>query len=219
MALSFNVAKHNQILEDYELDVNSDATGKKVVNKLDTSENYEIQATVEAPITFVCSDELLSECTKEESTHDKKTEAEEGTLYTPPIDRRRLVRAEKQLKANKHQNPYKLFNDYYDTLLGNDQVDSEEIIEKAKMYLKRNSKYLKGISPVIEKDLEDTVSTCLKNAALREEIYKTTENIERLLAYEIKTIIEKDSADIDSLAMELAPIVNYIDNNLIKKKA
>jgi len=95
-------------------------------------------------------------------------------------------------------------------------------IEKAKEILSKNIKQLNGLSKIINEDLEATLNVYRQDENLRELVYKTTENINRLISYEIKDVLEKASLsgekDAKSIAKELKPAVEYIEMCTKKKK-
>lgn len=95
----------------------------------------------------------------------------------------------------------------------------DDIITKAKNYLDKNNKLLNGLSEVQIEDIEGAMDVYLEDEELREEVYRTTEDIDRLLTYEIKTILDNDK-DITIKNEKLKPVISYIEkiNNNIKNK-
>ena len=133
---------------------------------------------------------------------------------------KRLEEASLVIKENKEKDPYDLFVNYYDILLGETlNTDSIKVVEE---FLDNHKKIIENIEPITKKDLEDTYNVYKNNEDLREEVYKTTENIERLLTYEINEIFNEidinDSENLVLLTSKVEPIANYIKDNLMKDK-
>ena len=128
----------------------------------------------------------------------------------------KVEEANKVVKENKEKDPYELFNEYYEILLNNeDNIDYKEVIDKAKKYLDKNKKLISNLSDIALQDLNDTYIIYQRNEDLREEVYKTTENVERLLTFEIKKILEEndieDNENLNKITTRLKPVVDYID--------
>ena len=93
------------------------------------------------------------------------------------------------------------------------KLDNEEdYLEK---YALLEKELLKNLTDITKTDLNETLNVIEKNSDLREEVYQTTENIERLLAYEINKIF--DSTDEEEVVDRLKPVVDYIDKNFQEK--
>ena len=215
MALDFNVSYHDNELKKYELNLplNKNLVKKAVFieedfyNKLkELNSNNSI-------------DDILKKCKISELNEEKEINIFEE------VDQEKIRKANKVLKDNINKDPYDSFIKYYEVLLGKEKkIEKEDldIIEKAKEILSKNIKQLNGLSKIINEDLEATLTVYRQDENLRELVYKTTENINRLISYEIKDILEKASLsgekDAKSIAKELKPAVEYIEMCTKKKK-
>jgi len=215
MALDFNVSYHDNELKKYELNLplNKNLVKKAVFieedfyNKLkELNSNNSI-------------DDILKKCKISELNEEKEINIFEE------VDQEKIRKANKVLKDNINKDPYDSFIKYYEVLLGKEKkIEKEDldIIEKAKEILSKNIKQLNGLSKIINEDLEATLNVYRQDENLRELVYKTTENINRLISYEIKDVLEKASLsgekDAKSIAKELKPAVEYIEMCTKKKK-
>ena len=217
MSLSFNVSLHEEKLSMYELDLqnNSECTNRsikvkdtKLIKKKATKRKInsilkKIKNTkTEEPIVeepVLIEEPVLLEVIKEETPEEKEY--------------KRLEEATKIVRENKDKDPYDLFNEYYDTLLGSEEIDTSSI-NVVEEYLDKHHKLIDNVEPIVKKDLEDTYNVYKDNEDLREEVYKTTENIERLLTYEINEIFSdidvNDSENLVLITKKVEPIANYI---------
>ncbi len=194
---------------------------KKFLNTLSLSEQDKTKSLLMALDFNVAYHE---EKLKDYELENKNIEVlEENTNLKDTIDFNRLAEANKTLKENKNEDAYGLFIKYYEILLGNKENSFEyEVLKKAQEFLKKNKKSIDNLPEITKQDLKDTMNIYLKDEDLREEIYKTTSNIERLLTYEINSIfnsVDRDDQENNLvLIKKLTPVVSYIDNHLVKKK-
>lgn len=226
MSLDFNVLLHEEKLSMYELDmpkksdvstsimkvtnpkaIKRKATKKKInsiLKKIAKEENKE-PVLVEEPVLI--EEPVLLETIKEETEEEKEL--------------KRLEEATKKVQDNKDKDPFELFNEYYDTLLGTEEIDTTSI-NTVTEYLDKHHKLIDNIEPIVKKDLEDTYNVYKDNEDLREEVYKTTENIERLLTYEINEIFNEidvnDSENLVQFTKRVEPIAAYIKDLEKNKK-
>lgn len=153
--------------------------------------------------------------------HDKNLKNYDILEISSPII---VQEANDYLKENKEEDPYDLFEEYYEIISNNEEVDTE-IINKAKNYLSEHEQLIDNLNEIAKQDLNDTLRIYFRDEELREEVYRTTENVERLFTFEIKTILdsydENDSENIVKLVNHLKPVINYItelESNNEKKK-
>ena len=222
MSLSFNVGVHEEQLSMYELDLQKK---DEVVNRKVLVKDTEL-------IKKKANKRKINSIIKPKKTKKKKKEqeiVEEPVLLNniqdiPRLEvdpeHKRLEEASLVIKENKEKDPYDLFVNYYDILLGETlNTDSIKVVEE---FLDNHKKIIENIEPITKKDLEDTYNVYKNNEDLREEVYKTTENIERLLTYEINEIFNEidinDSENLVLLTSKVEPIANYINDNLMKDK-
>ena len=222
MSLSFNVGVHEEQLSMYELDLQKK---DEVVNRKVLVKDTEL-------IKKKATKRKINSIIKPKKTKKKKKEqeiVEEPVLLNniqdiPRLEvdpeHKRLEEASLVIKENKEKDPYDLFVNYYDILLGETlNTDSIKVVEE---FLDNHKKIIENIEPITKKDLEDTYNVYKNNEDLREEVYKTTENIERLLTYEINEIFNEidinDSENLVLLTSKVEPIANYINDNLMKDK-
>lgn len=222
MSLSFNVGVHEEQLSMYELDLQKK---DEVVNRKVLVKDTEL-------IKKKATKRKINSIIKPKKTKKKKKEqeiVEEPVLLNniqdiPRLEvdpeYKRLEEASLVIKENKEKDPYDLFVNYYDILLGETlNTDSIKVVEE---FLDNHKKIIENIEPITKKDLEDTYNVYKNNEDLREEVYKTTENIERLLTYEINEIFNEidinDSENLVLLTSKVEPIANYINDNLMKDK-
>lgn len=222
MSLSFNVGVHEEQLSMYELDLQRK---DEVVNRKVLVKDTEL-------IKKKATKRKINSIIKPKKTKKKKKEqeiVEEPVLLNniqdiPRLEvdpeYKRLEEASLVIKENKEKDPYDLFVNYYDILLGETlNTDSIKVVEE---FLDNHKKIIENIEPITKKDLEDTYNVYKNNEDLREEVYKTTENIERLLTYEINEIFNEidinDSENLVLLTSKVEPIANYINDNLMKDK-
>ncbi|MBQ8132241.1 MAG: hypothetical protein IJ193_07100 [Bacilli bacterium] len=131
--------------------------------------------------------------------------------------------ANENLKENAKEDPYVLFNDYYDILLGKKEKESKKekkdasIITKAQQYYDQNKYLVENLNDIAREDLEQTIHIFERDPDLRDEVYKTTQYIDRLLAYEIKKIFEsidsKDPENTNLLIDKLKAPMEYVEQN------
>lgn len=222
MSLSFNVGVHEEQLSMYELDLQKK---DEVVNRKVLVKDTEL-------IKKKATKRKINSIIKPKKTKKKKKETE---IVEEPVllnniqdiprlevdpEYKRLEEASLVIKENKEKDPYDLFVNYYDILLGETlNTDSIKVVEE---FLDNHKKIIENIEPITKKDLEDTYNVYKNNEDLREEVYKTTENIERLLTYEINEIFNEidinDSENLVLLTSKVEPIANYINDNLMKDK-
>lgn len=234
MSLSFNVCLHEEKLSMYELDLQKSSEVIRNVFYTSNIDNIKNNYSKRKVNNILKKINKTKKNKKKTKTQEEPTLIEEPILIEEPvlieniskdefeednIEYKRLEEASKLVKENKDKDPYDLFVNYYDILLGNDlNTDSIKIVED---YLDKNHKLIDNIEPIVKKDLEDTYNIYKENEDLREEIYKTTENIERLLVYEINEIFNNidvnDSENLVLLTKKVEPIAKYINNNIIKK--
>lgn len=214
MAFDFNIAFHENELKKYKLDLplNKDLTKKVFLldkNVFELIRNTSLNETIDNILKKVNSNSLK----------------EKKLVIFEEYDQEKIDMANKTLKDNKDKDAYELFVKYYEMLLNdNGKYDDYdlEIVNKAKEILNKNIKLLNGLTKVINEDLEATLNIYKQDENLRELVYKTTENINRLISYEIKDILEKASVDkeqnIKTLANKLKPAVEYFEKHDKKKK-
>lgn len=222
MSLSFNVGVHEEQLSMYELDLQKK---DEVVNRKVLVKDTEL-------IKKKATKRKINSIIKPKKAKKKKKETE---IVEEPVllnniqdiprlevdpEYKRLEEASLVIKENKEKDPYDLFVNYYDILLGETlNTDSIKVVEE---FLDNHKKIIENIEPITKKDLEDTYNVYKNNEDLREEVYKTTENIERLLTYEINEIFNEidinDSENLVLLTSKVEPIANYINDNLMKDK-
>ena len=224
MSLDFNVLLHEEKLSMYELDmpkksdvaksiikvpnpkaIKRKATKKKIKSILNKIAKEKEPVLVDEPVLI--EEPVLLETIKEETEEEKEF--------------KRLEEATKIVQDNKDKDPFELFNEYYDTLLGTEELDTTSI-NTVTEYLDKHHKLIDNVEPIVKKDLEDTYNVYKDNEDLREEVYKTTENIERLLTYEINEIFNEidvnDSENLVILTKKVEPIAAYIKDLEKNKK-
>ena len=189
---------------------------------------------VQAANEFISKSEPWKKYKEESTKQEEPVLVEEPVLIEEPVlletikeetkeekELKRLEEATKKVQDNKDKDPYDLFNEYYDTLLGTDELDTTSI-NIVSEYLDKHHKLIENMEPIVKKDLEDTYNVYKNNEDLRQEVYKTTENIERLLTYEINEIFNNidvnDSENLVLLTKKVEPISNYIDELEKNKK-
>ena len=153
---------------------------------------------------------LLMSLNFNKSLHDKNLKNYDILEISSPVI---VQEASDYIKDNKEEDPYDLFEEYYEIISNNEEVDTE-IINKAKNYLKDHEQLIENLNDIAIQDLNDTLRIYFRDEELREEVYRTTENVERLFTFEIKTILdsydENDSENIVKLVNHLKPVINYI---------
>ena len=133
-------------------------------------------------------------------------------------------RATEDLKEHSNEDPYELFNHYYDVLFdkktNNKEVKDVEYITKAQQYMDAHMHLIENLNDIAREDLEQTVKIYKDDEDLREEVYKTTQYIDRLITYELKEIFSsidsKDSENIPELIKKVKPCMKYVEK--IEKK-
>lgn len=100
-----------------------------------------------------------------------------------------------------------------------EDVIENDIVSKAKDYLDKNIKQISSLNEIQIEDLESTIDVYNDCEELREEVYRTTENVDRLLTYEIKKIFDNYDDNKENMVIltdNLKPVVDYIEK--INKK-
>lgn len=226
MAFGFNKALHDETLNNYTLNLQSNETLIKKKVLISKEEKEAILPLIEKEGIKKYIPSPKKEKSKQEEieilTIDKE-EVEEPVIfqtldYDKDVADDLFKKANEDLKKNANKDPYDLFLNYYETLLGNDQrIEELKIVEKAKEYLEKNISLIESLSEIDIQDLEDTLKVYKEDENLREEVYKTTEKLDRLLTYEIYKIIHSSSYDeeeednLNPLAEKLKPIVLYLE--------
>lgn len=204
MALNFNTLLHEENLKSYEYKNKIDNKKLEIENAYNEVEPLNLNTDYsEEPQIIV---QLL----------DKKEKKFDDDLEE------RIEKAQKLVKENKEADPYDLFVKYYEILLDNqNENDDKDLYIKAKKFLDKNIKLISNLNDIVEKDLKDTLDVYFNNEELRDEVYKTTENIERLCVYEINTLLKEydleEEKNIEDLNRKLKPVMLYINNNLETK--
>lgn len=224
MSFNFNVLLHEEMLAIYELDLPKISDCVTKITTITTNPNDIKKKANKRKINSILK-KIKNNKIKLKDESEKSIEVEKKEIIQEPVliealkeekeeekEYRRLEEATKKVMNNKDKDPFVLFNEYYDTLLGN-EIDTKSItiVEE---YLDKHHKLIDNIEPIIKKDLEDTYNVYKNNETLREEVYKTTENIERLLTYEINEIFSNidvnDSENLVVITKKVEPIAACI---------
>lgn len=228
MSLDFNVLLHEEKLSMYEFDMQKKTDCATSITKVTNPKAIRRKATKKK------LNSILKKIKEESTKQEEPVLVEEPVLIEEPVlletikeetkeekELKRLEEATKKVQDNKDKDPYDLFNEYYDTLLGTGELDTTSI-NIVSEYLDKHHKLIENMEPIVKKDLEDTYNVYKNNEDLRQEVYKTTENIERLLTYEINEIFNNidvnDSENLVLLTKKVEPISNYIDELEKNKK-
>ena len=219
MAFRFNKSYHDKKLKSYTLDLQENKTliqRKIIINKKD----------MKNIISFLKNNDIRKYLHQQEEEIEILDDSYENPYIFQAVDydeatEELFEKASESLKKHPDKDPYDLFLDYYTILLGNHKKDDDiKVIEKAKKYLNSHMKLINGLNDISKQDLDYTLKVYKEDESLREEVYKTTENVERLITYEIKNIFETfdkdDSESIVKLSKKLKPSITYLDT--MKKK-
>lgn len=129
-------------------------------------------------------------------------------------------KATEDLKEHSTDDPYALFNHYYDVLFNKENNDSKvtkeikdaEWITKAQQYMDSHIHLIENLNDIAREDLEQTIKIYKDDEDLREEVYKTTQYIDRLITYELKSLFSNpDYKDPEVLIKKVKPCMEYVE--------
>ena len=209
-AFEFNQMSHENEMKKYLPDL---PTAKKLIQ----FRSY-VPKDVADKFSSIKDVNNLSKKKKEEKIEPKEVESDDEFSFVDFNSddmEEKYKKATEDLKEHSSEDPYKLFNRYYDALFNKEDNKDAEWITKAQQYMDSHMHLIDNLNDIAREDLEQTIKIYENDEDLREEVYKTTQYIDRLITYELKNIFTKidsnDSENIPLLIKKVKPCMEYVE--------